>query len=63
MVLSSILFALIEQRLENILAKKEAPKVPQWPSYGNFARSPETRIFWKSAKGAPMEIFQKSPKK
>ena len=28
-----------------------------------LARSPKTRIFWKSAKGGPREIFQKSPKK
>ena len=28
-----------------------------------IARSPKTRIFWKSAKGGPREIFQKSPKK
>ena len=28
-----------------------------------FARSPKSRIFWKSAKGGPREIFKKSPKK
>ena len=28
-----------------------------------FARSPKTRIFWKSAKGGPRESFQKSAKK
>ena len=28
-----------------------------------FARSPKSRIFWKSANGGPREIFQKSPKK
>ena len=28
-----------------------------------FARSPKTLIFWKSARGGPREIFQKSPKK
>ena len=28
-----------------------------------FARSPKTRIFWKSANGGPREIFKKSPKK
>ena len=27
------------------------------------ARSPKTRIFWKSANGGPGEIFQKSPRK
>ena len=38
--------------------KKAAPKV-----MAIFARSPKTRIFLKSAKGGPIEIFQKSPKK
>ena len=28
-----------------------------------FATSPKTRIIWKSAKGGPREIFQKSPKR
>ena len=28
-----------------------------------LARSPKTRIFWKSANGGPRETFQKSPKK
>ena len=128
------------QRLEKILAQNAAPKVPQWPSYGNFckvtlnrhfsekeergdqgkffknrpksslrlkgkkalwrklnytlikmhlkckdwrifwrkqrlqkcpngqvmaiiASSLKSRIFWKSAKGGPREIFKKSPKK
>ena len=44
-------------------SKKQLQRVPEWPSYGNFPRSPKTRIFKKSAKGGPREIFQKSPKK
>ena len=140
MSLSSNLYPLIVQTREKILARKAAPKVLEWPSYGNFwqghpkpafsenvqradqgkffknrpkssfcmkgpkalwrkwhyplssthlkckdwrtfwfkqrlqkfpngqvmgifARSFKTRIFWKSAKGGPKEIFQKSPKK
>ena len=51
------------QRLDKILAHKAAPKVPEWPSYGNFRQVTQTRIFWKSAKGGPRKIFQKSPKK
>ena len=42
--------------------KKAAKKVPEWPTYGNFARSPKTCIFRKSAKGGQREIFQKSQK-
>ena len=45
MPLSSNYYALIVERLEKILAEKAAHKVPEWPSYGNFARSPKTRIF------------------
>ena len=135
-----LLYPRIMQRLKKSLAQKAAPKLPEWPSYGNFgkvtqdphflkkckggtngnffknrpkssprlkgpkalwrnrhyplirmhlnckdwrrfrhkqrlqmcrngqvmaifARSPKTRIFRKSAKGRPREVFQKSPKK
>ena len=37
--------------------------MPEWPSYGNFGRSPKTRIFEKKAKVRPRETFKKSPKK
>ena len=63
MALSSNQYARKVQRLDKILAHKAAPKVPEWPSYGNFRQVTQTRIFWKSAKGAPREIFQKSRKK
>ena len=63
MSLSSNLHPLILQRLEKILVQTAALKVPEWPSYGNSRKSPKTRIFWKSAKGGPKEICQKSPKK
>ena len=33
------------QRLENILAQTAAPKVPEWPGYGNFGQVTQTRIF------------------
>ena len=63
MALSFNQYALNVQRLEKILAHKAAPKVPEWPSYGNFRQVTQTRIFWKSAKGGRREIFQKLPKK
>ena len=63
MALSSNQYALKVQRLDKILAHKAAPKVPEWPSYGNFRQVTQTRIFWKSAKRGPREIFQKLPKK
>ena len=36
MSLPSKLYPLIMQRLKKILAQKAAPKLPEWPSYGNF---------------------------
>ena len=62
MAFSSIKYALKVQRLHKILAHKTAPKVPEWPSYGNYRQVTQTRIFWKSAKGGPRETFQKAPK-
>ena len=63
MALSSNQYALKVQGLDKILAHKAAPKVPEWPSYGIFRHVTQTRIFWKSAKRGPREIFQKLPKK
>ena len=63
MSLSSNLDPLIVQRLEKILRRKAAPKVPEWQSYDNFRKVTQTRIFWKSANEGPREFFQKLPKK
>ena len=63
MALSTNLDAIKVQTLETILAQTARPNVPEWPSYGNFREVFKTRIFWKSAKGGPREIFQKSSKK
>ena len=63
MALSSYLHALKAQRLEKILAKTAAPKVPEQPSYGNFGKVTQDPHFYKSTKGGPKEIFQKSNKK
>ena len=43
--------------------KQRLQKCPNGQVMEILARSPKTRIFWKSAKGGPREIFQKSPKK
>ena len=43
--------------------KQRVQKCPNGQVTIIFARSPKTRIFWKSAKGGPRENFQTSPKK
>ena len=43
--------------------KQQFQKCPNGQVKAFCARSPKTHIFWKSAKGAPREIFQKSQKK
>ena len=43
--------------------KQRLQKCPNGQVMAIFARSFTTRIFWKSAKGGPREIFQKSCKK
>ena len=48
---------------EHFGTKKRLKKCPNGQVLAIFARSPKTRIFWKSARRGPREIFQKSPKK
>ena len=43
--------------------KQRLQKCPNWQVMAIIARSPKARIFCKSAKGGPGEIFKKSPKK
>ena len=43
--------------------KQRFQKYPNNQVMAIFARSPKSRIFWKSANGGPWEIFQKSSKK
>ena len=43
--------------------KQRLQKFPNDQVKAILARSSKTRIFWKSAKEGPREIFQKSPKK
>ena len=63
MALSFNQYALNVQRLEKILAHKAAPKVPEWPSYGNFCKVTQNPHFLKKCKGGTKGNFQKSPKK
>ena len=58
--LSSILYALIAQRLYKILARLAAPRVPEWPSYGNFGKVTQNPHFPKKCK---REIFSKIAQK
>ena len=43
--------------------KQRLQKCPNGQVIAIFARSPKTRIFWKSAKGGPKEIFKKIAQK
>ena len=43
--------------------KERLQKCPNGQVIAIFARSPKTRIFWKSAKGGPREIFKKIAQK
>ena len=59
MALSSYLHALIAPRLEKILAKTAAPKVPEQPSYGNFEKVTLNPHFLKKYKGGTKGNFAK----
>ena len=62
MALSSNYYALIAPRLEKILAKTAAPKMPEWPSYGNFRKVTQKPHFLKKCKGGTKGNFSKFPK-
>ena len=57
MVLSSNLYTFKVQRLEMILAQTAAPKVPDWPSYGNFRKVTQNPHFLKKCKGGTKGNF------
>ena len=59
MALSSYKYALIAPRLEKILAQTAAPKVPEWPSYGNFCEVIHNPHFLKKCKGGTKGNFSK----
>ena len=39
--------------------KKAAPKVPKWPSYGNFGKVTQNSHFLEKCKGGTKENFSK----
>ena len=51
------------QRLEKILAKKAAPKVPEWLSYGNSRKVIQKPHFLKKCKGGTKKNFSKIAQK
>ena len=52
------------QTLEKILAQKAAPKVPEWPSYGNFGKVNQNPNFLKKKRiGGTKGNFKKIAKK
>ena len=60
MALSSNLYAFKVQTLENILAQTAAPKVPEWPSYGNFSRGHSKPAFSEKVRRADQGKFFKN---
>ena len=60
MALSSNYYALIAPRLEKILAKTAAPKMPEWPSYGNFRKVTQNPHFLKKCKRGDQGKFFKN---
>ena len=59
MALSSNKYALIAPRLETILAQNAAPKVLEWPSYGNFRKVIQNPHFLNKRNGGTKENFWK----
>ena len=51
------------QRLDTILVQKAAPKVPEWPGYGNFCKVTQNPHFLKKCKGGTKENFSKIAQK
>ena len=63
MALSSNLHAFKVQTLENILAQTAAPKVPEWPSYGNFCEVIQNPHFLKKVQRGDQGKFFKNRQK
>ena len=63
MALSSNFIAFKVQTLENIFAQTAAPKVPEWPSYGNFREVIQNPHFLKKCKGGTKGNFSKIAQK
>ena len=45
--------------MEKIYAQTAAPKVPEWPSYGNFGKVSQNPHFLKKCKGGTKWNFSK----
>ena len=56
-------YALKVQSLDKILAQKAAPKVPEWPSYGNFCKVTQNPHFLKKCKRGAKGNFSKIAEK
>ena len=59
MALTSNLYALMAPRLEKSLAKTAAPKLPEYPSYGDFGKVTQNPHFLKKYKGGTKGNFSK----
>ena len=51
------------QRLNKILAQKAAPKLPEWPSYGNFGKVTQNAHFLKKEQRGDEGKFVKNRQK
>ena len=56
-------YALRLQKLENTFPQTVAPKVPEWPSYGNFCKVSQKPHFLKKCKGGNKGNFSNIPQK
>ena len=59
MAFSSNLYAFKVQTLDNIFAQTAAPKVLEWPSYGNFREVIQNPYFLNKRIGGTKENFSK----
>ena len=48
---------------KRVWGKKAAPKVPEWPSYGNFDKVAQNPHFLKNCKGETKGNFSKNAQK
>ena len=63
MALSSNLYVLKLQKLENIFVETAAPKVPECPSYGHFRKDTQNPHVLKKCKGGTKGNFSKDAQK
>ena len=51
------------QKVKKSLAQKAAPKLPEWPNYGNFRTVTQDSLFLKKCKGGTKGNFSKIAQK